>query len=354
MHWVIRFTVLSLIILATGIIWKLARRGSALQQGWRRPVAITGIALVGLYFGLSWTTARLLTHPLNRPILCTPGDIGIANYEAVTLTSSDGVHLQGWYIPPENGATIILLHGIGTNRSIFLMHTAMLVSNGYGVMMFDFRDHGESDSAVSTLGYDEVNDVQAALDYVLARPETDPTRIGIIGRSMGGATAIRAAAQMPEIGALVTESTFTSLDEMTSNGVRYLTGLPAWAFAPPVVWLAERETGVAVEQVRPVDVIASISPRPLLLLHGEEDAFIPVAHAEALYAAAQEPKALYRFGDAGHVGLIRSDPAGYERVVIDFFDQSLLGGDQSAARSETANACGAWYLCENVGRFMCW
>lgn len=86
----------------------------------------------------------------------------------------------------------------------------MLAREEYGVLAWDARAHGESDGEISTLGYKEVLDVKAALDFALAQPEIK--HVGAWGGSIGGATMIRAAAEFPQIEALVVDSSFSSVD----------------------------------------------------------------------------------------------------------------------------------------------
>jgi fermentation-respiration switch protein FrsA (DUF1100 family) len=277
---------------------------------------------------LARSRALALVHPERRPVLTTPDDFGISNWEDVSFVTPDGLRLMGWFIPPApeaDGATIIFVHGFGYNRTTKLPHAALLVAQGYGALLYDTRNLGESEGSVSTLGLNEPLDVRGALDYLATRPEVDMARIGIMGESLGGASAIRAAATMPELRAVVAEAAFSSLEENVSEGVRRLTGLPPFPFAPMVLWFAEQEAGGQVGQVRPVDEIAQIAPRPVLLLHGEDDTFIAPANSERLYAAAGEPKQLHIFPDAGHGRFMETNPSEFAEVVVPFFNDALLG-----------------------------
>ena len=85
-----------------------------------------------------------------------------------------------------------------------------------------------------------------------------------------------------------------------------------------------REAGVDIAQMRPVDEIASLSPRPVLLVHGAQDELIPVSSAYDLYAAAQEPKEIYVIANAGHSGLAETEPEKYARRVVGFLNKYLL------------------------------
>jgi len=110
---------------------------------------------------------------------------------------------------------------------------------------------------------------------------------------------LMAAAQMPEIAAVLAQSTYTSIEDNIAAAVRELTGLPPFPFAPLVIFFGQREAGVDLRVARPVDTIGQISPRPLLIIHGQEDGLFNVENAYHLYEAAGEPKEI-QWWDAGH------------------------------------------------------
>jgi fermentation-respiration switch protein FrsA (DUF1100 family) len=186
------------------------------------------------------------------------------------------------------------------------------------------RNSGESQGTITTLGYLEAGDARAAVDYLLSRPDVNPQRIGLVGMSMGGATVLRAAARIPEVRAVVAEAAYTSIEDNLAHGVRALTGLPPFPFAPLVAWFGELQSGLDIRLVRPIDDVGKIAPRPLLLVQGELDTLVPPGNAEALYQAAGEPKQIYIVHGAGHGGYLDADPSGFEHTLVDFFRKYLL------------------------------
>jgi fermentation-respiration switch protein FrsA (DUF1100 family) len=92
-----------------------------------------------------------------------------------------------------------------------------------------------------------------------------------------------------------------------------------------VIWFGEREVGLRIRQVRPVDDVPQIGPRAILLIHGEQDPTVDVSNSRRLYEAAREPKELYLVPNAGHGGLLAADPAEFERRVVGFFDVYVRG-----------------------------
>lgn len=285
------------------------------------------VAALASVMAISLWSVHAYTHPTRHSVSDSPADHDLA-FESIIFPSTDGLSLVGWFIFPRgeqgNGAAIILCHGYGGTRSEMLPVAAILARHGYSALLFDFRGHGESEGDLVTFGYHEVQDVQGAVGYLHTRPEVKPDRIGLLGQSMGGATAIRAAAQTPEIKAIVTEGAYASLADMMANDFTNLTGLPKFPFAPLMVALGEWQTSLDVSLVRPVDDIARLSPRPVLLIHGLSDAVLPPENARRLYQAAGDPRSLWQPEGVGHGASARQQPAEFEAWVITFFDEALL------------------------------
>ena len=295
---------------------------------WRNLVlfGLSALLLSFTFLGVQLARQRALglVHPGRSLPDRTPADVGIEHWREVSFQSKDGLTLWGWYVGTENGATVILVHGLGGNRAQLLDDAALLVANGYGVLLLDLRNSGESEGDLTTLGYLEALDVGGALDFVEAQPNSDAEQVGLLGHSMGGATAILAAARYPQIKAVVAESTFTSVEDNVSDSLKALTGLPPFPFAPLVTWFGEREAGIDIGQVSPLDAIGSISPRAVMIVHGELDEVISAENAPRLYAAAGEPKELYVIPGAGHAGLPQAQPEEYRQRIVGFFDRHLL------------------------------
>ena len=277
-------------------------------------VKITGALLVFL-IALGFAEVDNALHP---PRIIPPGNTLRENkieFQQVDLITEDGIRLSAWYTSPRKGAVILLAHGYGDNRPEWVH--ALLAKKGYGVLAWDARAHGESDGEISTIGYLEVLDVKAALDYVLA--QSDVEHVGAWGGSMGGATLIRATAQFPEIQALFVDSSFASLNEEFDFLVPY-------PFINPLAkFIAERQTGIPLDQIDPLDDIAQISPRPVYIVHGTGDTVAPPDAGEKLFNAANEPRFLWVEEDAAHLSIHLVNERRYQRRLIGFFDEWLLG-----------------------------
>ncbi|MEW5940308.1 MAG: alpha/beta hydrolase [Chloroflexota bacterium] len=276
------------------------------------------ISVLAVFIAVGVSMYRVTEDYLHPPRVIATGDALRANgidFTTVSLATEDGITLHAFYTPPKNGALILAAHGhAGT---IDEKTYALFARHGYGVLAWNFRAHGESGGDFTSLGYYEVLDVKAALDFALAQPGVE--HIGIWGGSMGAATAILAAARYPQIEAVVADSAYDSLEGVLQ--VR----IPAPILQPFVRFFAEVETGLRVDAVRPVDEVGKISPRPVFIIQGLEDHAIPSASAQNLFAAAGEPKFLWEGEGAGHVKMFNVFPEEYEARVIGFFEEALLG-----------------------------
>jgi fermentation-respiration switch protein FrsA (DUF1100 family) len=191
----------------------------------------------------------------------------------------------------------------------------MLAKNGYGVLAWDFRAHGQSGGETCSLGDYEQLDVEAALDYVLK--QSDVKHIGAWGGSMGAATILLTAAKRPEIEAVVSDSAFPSLEDVMRLNT------PIKIMQPFVLFFGNWSSGTHIDQVRPVDEIAKISPRPVYIIDGWEGAAIAMNSPYRLFDAANDPKQLWVEDGVPHLGMYGNNPKKYERQVTGFFDEYL-------------------------------
>ena len=287
-------------------------------QYWLRLFGMTifalTVAIAGIFVGMSYQNALHYMHPARS---IASGDFLEANgieFQEIELTTEDNVRISAWYTPPKNGVVILVAHGYGDKRMEDFYE--LFASHGYGVVAWDFRAHGKSGGDFSSLGYYEVLDVKAALDFALAQPGVE--HIGGWGGSMGAVTMLRATAQYPEIEAVVADSPFVTLEEEMEQVVPYSLMRYLMNF------FVEMETGLTLDLVRPVDDIASISPRPVFIIQGMGDEMVPLNSAQQLYDAAGEPRKLWLEDDVPHLNMYAYYKEKYIKRVINFFDQYLL------------------------------
>ncbi len=296
---------------------------------WKILWFLLSLSVLAVFGGVaSYLQARVfISNPVDqrKAVDESPADYGM-DYETITLTTTDGYDLAAWYIPSQNRAAVIVVHGYKSDRSDVLSRAQVLVQNGYGALLPDLRAHGESSGVSVTFGLNEVRDVEAAYQYLLTRPDVDPERIGAMGVSMGGDVVLLHAAQNPGIKAVVSESAFASLDDAVSIAVAE-TGLPPFLFASLVQYFAEQQGGFQAKDISAVAQIGKISPRPVLLLQGGADWTVPADSGQRLYDVAGEPRDLWFDPDLGHVRFLDGRPEEFEKRVVGLFDQYLLGTD---------------------------
>jgi len=286
--------------------------------------SLLGIVLI--VFFLSFILVYINTHPPKYP-LHIPPSMYKADYEDVAFTGRDGIVLKGWLIRPVPARVaapaIVICHGVGANKSDFTELAVHLSRRGYAVLLFDFRAHGKSGGSRTSLGYLEQEDILAALGYLKTRDEVDPRRIGIYGFSLGGSTAILAAAKSDGFRAVVADSAFTSLRDQAKTAVTNFYHLPSFPFLPLVVLAYEVYFQTRVGAVSPVESIAMLSPVPVLIISGDEDKLIPPENGQRLYAAAREPKEIWIIPGADHGGTLAAAGDAYKKRVGGFFDKYL-------------------------------
>jgi fermentation-respiration switch protein FrsA (DUF1100 family) len=274
---------------------------------------ILGAIFAAGYLMNAWT--QYMLHPTRFPSTGDSLKNEQISYQNIKLITQDGVPLAAWYTPPENGAMILVAHGYGDNRpeSVY----TLLARNGYGVLAWDFRAHGESGGETSTLGYSEQLDVEAALDYALAQQGVK--HIGAWGGSMGGAAVILTAARRTEIEAIIADSAFPALEEVLRGSMPY-------DFLYP--WMAaygEYQSGGDISAVSPINVMGKISPRAVFIIDGWAGDVKETSSPYRLYDAANEPKEIWTEQGIPHMGMLAEFPNKYENNVIRFFDEWLLG-----------------------------
>ncbi len=288
-------------------------------------VGIGVVLVAGLLLFTRSQAHTLLTQPVgthSAPEI-TPAAYNLA-YEDVLITSTDNIHLLGWYIPTHNGAVIMAQHGYKSNRGEMLNEAAMLARHGYGVLITSVRAHDYSDGEQISFGVHEMDDLDAWYRYLVTRPDIDPARIGILGNSYGGSLVIEYAAENAAIKAVVANSAFSSIDDTIDTSVRHYANVPSFPFVPLIEFWAEREIGVKATDLSTTQWISQLSPRPVFLMQGGADVIISPTSGDRLYAAAGEPKELWYEADLGHTMFDNARPAEYEARVTSFFDRYLL------------------------------
>jgi len=245
----------------------------------------------------------------------TPRDLKM-DYQDVSFKTADGLTLRGWYIPSAKSTekTLILLHGYPADKGNILPALAFLHED-FNLLLFDFRYLGKSEGSYSTAGAKEVEDLLAAIQFLKTRGIKE---VGVWGFSMGGAVALMAIEKAPEIRAVISESSYASLADMTFELFR----IPVLNY--PIAYLvgvwAKLFLGIDVREASPADRIRNTT-LPILLIHSSADAVIPFSHARLLQQAlAKNPNAEFWFNEQFAHGQFASD---YRTRIKEFFLKHL-------------------------------
>jgi alpha-beta hydrolase superfamily lysophospholipase len=248
-------------------------------------------------------------------------ELGIA-YEEVVFPTSDGLILRGWFFPADLSGAPAILYAPATSHDLRsgISLVRPLHDAGYHVLLFSYRGHGLSDGDPFgfTYGALESEDVDAAVRYLYE--ERGIRRIGAIGHSAGAVSIILSAARNPHINAVIAAAPFASMEEVWETNRPSIIPKPLLDLS---MRFSEFRKGFTRDQVRPEDVIAQISPRSLLILHGSEDRRITQRQAMHLFNAAQEPKAFWLLEGASHEEVRSPGLDILMQNIIVFLDDSL-------------------------------
>lgn len=302
--------------------------------------AAIGVALVAAFLVYVWLRyARIVGRifeeaPVFRPMRAEP----LKGGEEVRFPTADGLTLAGTYLRARSetrAGVVVFCHEFLGDRGSAGPYAGTLRDLGFDLFAFDFRNHGDSQCEP---GYEplqwtsnrETRDLKAALAYLRNRADADPSGVGLFGVSRGGSAAICVAAREARVWGVVTDGAFPTRGTMTAYILRwaeiYVGTGPLWRAMPKVVfeflgWAArmgsQRRLGRRFPDVE--RSTARISPRPLLMIHGEKDNYIGPQIAEDLFRRATEPKEFWLIPGAKHNRGREVDPQGYREHVESFF-----------------------------------
>jgi dipeptidyl aminopeptidase/acylaminoacyl peptidase len=202
-------------------------------------------------------------------------------------------------------------------------YASMVREAGFASLMFDMQGSGLRAGKPVTLGFKERWDLMDAVAYVRSRPDVDPDRIGVLGVSMGAATALLAAEHDQSIRAIAADSAYASLPDMVTPGLRMFVGPSATWFAPLIVRFGEAMLGMRSRDIAPERSAARLGNRPLFVIHGDCDDLTHPDSATRIFRAATGPKELWVVPECGHSQGPVVSPIEYKNRVNDFFRRAL-------------------------------
>ena len=278
------------------------------------------IGFVAIFLLYCFVSSQLIIAPARLKSSEPPSDSGLP-YKDIILKTSDNIKIKGWFITHNNAkGTIIVCHGWGSDKADCLDIAQFLWNNGYSVLLFDFRGHGESEGKYCSLGYYERRDLIAAIKYLRQQGET---KIGAIGLSMGGTVALMVEAEVPELVAVVADSPYLSFTDVVTSFAKQHWKSPKHPFIPIAVWTAGLRLGFNPREVDLSKFVGRISPKLLFIIYGDKDREVPPFHAQKIFEYAKEPKEIWEISEAGHLEAHSIKRKEYERRVINFFNKAF-------------------------------
>jgi uncharacterized protein len=306
---------LALVSVAATTLWTSRRLDDTRYWRYPRRLLVAGAGLLGM---LSVAAPLALSYGFTH---VARNDVAVANlhtaYERVTLHTTDGLDLAGWYIPSRNGAAVLVYPGRGSAQK----HARYLSRRGYGVLLFDRRGEGASEGDPHSFGWTFDKDIEAGVAFLKARDDVDRGRIGGLGLSVGGEMMLQTAARAKDLAAVVSDGAGA---RVMSEELSDLDGIPTKALNAPLYLVKTAAVAVFSNHLPPKDLteyIPRIAPRPILLIHaakGEVDNKTP-----EYLAAARGPAENWEVPKGGHTAGIMTMPDEYAHRVLDFFDRSL-------------------------------
>ncbi|TGL37235.1 alpha/beta hydrolase [Leptospira perdikensis] len=285
---------------------------------------ISGLIIsIILLIAIAYYFSGLVLYPkvncnADHHVFCQgPKEVGL-DFEEVEIETEDKLNLVSYWIPAKQSkATIILVHGHGGQRNEGIRFAKSLHAAGYNLLLLSLRrNHG----GFASMGFHEQKDVSAAINFLKKKGFE---KIGIFGFSMGAATSIIAMADHPEIKAGIFSSGYGSAIDVLVESAKRDFGIPYYPLIPVVKLALNLRGEMDIDTVRPIDKIASISPRPIALFHCTKDDYVDYHHAEDLFAKAGEPKSLWSPDCNRHERLWNFDPKEAESRAVGFFQKYL-------------------------------
>lgn len=299
------------------------------------------VILVLLYGVVPWFLTKFVTtnsfHFRELNAGETPESLGMS-FRDVEFESSDHIALKGWYVPAalpgDAGAkgTIIYCHGLHRSRIEMLPMAQFGHSLEYEGLLFDFRNHGQSGGNVTSIGYWERLDVEAAVRDALTH-EGASRPIVVWGVSMGAAAALMAAAEDPQIDAVISDSTFLSFDEVIKHHYNlvvhlirrhwwWFPPLPSFPLADEIIRLSAWRAHFPPSAFNLESAVERIAPRPILFIGVKDDVRMPPRLARTLYSLDSSPnKAVAVIPGTRHGEGFNQSRAPYEAVVAAFLSR---------------------------------
>lgn len=247
--------------------------------------------ILSIFSLLVFNSCSSLMYYPSREIIVDPARLEL-DYEDIWFTSASGDKIHAWWFASrknENLGTIVQAHGNAENLSSHYLSLVWLIDEGYNLLIFDYPGYGQSSGEPDPKG--TVLAAQSAMEWAAKK---DSRGIIVYGQSLGGAISLRAVEDLKNkirIRALILDSTFDSYQRIGQDFLGR-----SW-----ITWLFQPFAYVLLSDKWAVQDIKSISPIPVLIIHGTSDKVIPLKFGQRLKEKMGEPKDYWQIQGGNHI-----------------------------------------------------
>jgi len=269
----------------------------------------------------------LVNTVINRPNFVAPGKLSDPDYHEFSAVTADGINIHAAYYQGVAGAgTVLLCHGHGVNLNYMDDMVGFLRKAGYSLLLLDFRAHGRSGGKLCSIGLHEWQDIKAILTKARELGYwSEGSPLAAYGRSMGAATLINGAANLPEIKAFVLEASFARLRLVAANDAYNTAWLPDTPLSDLLIWLIGKMTGIDYASNQPVEQAKHLADRPVFLIHDELDIRADLPQFEMLKKSMPHART-WISPDSWHVCAHKQNPVEFEGKFLDFLHGAGIYG----------------------------
>lgn len=281
------------------------------------------LLIVLLYLAISYIAAYGVVYLNRQPVLKNPKDYGM-DFEPIDLKPSDGINIKGWFIPAKSQKIVIMTHVGGLtkygstvsyknpfklyNKEIEFLKTAKhLHEAGYNVIMFDFRNHGESGKSpnhgATGVGLEEYKDVLGALDFIESRDDLKNMNVGFVSFCMGANSTIIAMSNTPEkfknVKCFMAIQPISMEVFITVYSKTIFTSLGSKILMPMIRTFVKSMSGHELSEMSPKNYVKDIKT-PTLYAQAKNDPWTDLNDIKSFYKNTNSPKEFYWIENTKH------------------------------------------------------
>lgn len=242
--------------------------------------------------------------------------------ETWNIESFDHLNLNAFFLKNDSHNYIILCHGFTGTHQEMVGRAEHFYRNGYNILLPDARAHGESEGIYRGMGYLERADLKGWIQHIV---DMDPeANIALMGQSMGAATVMMTASEplAPQVKCVIEDCGYISVWDVFSKQISIRYHLPNFPIMNLANLISEKKAGYSFKDASPIDMIANCK-LPILMIHGQEDSFVPHEYLDMLYEAANEPKEKLSVKGAAHCMSMVIETETYWQTVDTFLENYM-------------------------------